>query len=130
MPLQQNKNVGPQKFYFDNLGRGRFLIQRCNPCSLAVFYPRNVCPHCGGDSLTWLEPSGHGTVYATTLVHPAKDAGQPYNVCLVDLDEGVRLMSRVVNVPADSVRIGMRVTARVEGAGDGAKVVFDCSGGD
>ncbi|NYT23664.1 OB-fold domain-containing protein [Alcaligenaceae bacterium] len=122
--------VGPEKFYFDSLGSGRFLIQRCDTCGLAVFYPRSVCPHCGGESLGWFEPTGKGTVYATTTVHPAKDAGQSYNVCLVDLDEGVRLMSRVVDVPAASVRIGMRVTARVEGAGGDAKVVFESGRGD
>lgn len=128
--LGSEAKTGPEKFYFDNLGNGKFLIQRCDACSRAVFYPRNVCPHCGGDALSWFEPTGQGTVYATTIVHPAKEAGQPYNVCLVDLDEGVRMMSRVVDLPAGSVRIGMRVTARLEGAGDAARLVFQSGKGD
>ena len=119
-----NKTIGPEKFYLDNLGAGRFLIQRCDSCHNAIFYPRNVCPHCACTNLNWFEPAGKGTVYATTTVHPAKGAGDPYNVCLVDLDEGVRLMARVADVRAEDVRIGMQVTSKVEGTGDTARLVF------
>ncbi len=119
-----NKTIGPEKFYLDSLGAGRFLIQCCDSCRKAVFYPRNVCPHCSCTGLSWFEPAGKGTVYATTTVHPAKGSGEPYNVCLVDLDEGVRLMARVADVRAEDVRIGMQVTSKVEGSGHTAKLVF------
>src|SRR5690606_2450915 len=111
MESVSEKSMGPERFYFKSLELGRFIIQRCDACSRAVFYPRNMCPHCGASSLSWFEPEGSGTVYATTTVHPAKGAGDSYNVCLVDLDEGVRLMARVMDIPASEVHIGMRVKA-------------------
>jgi uncharacterized OB-fold protein len=107
------------------LNEGRFLIQRCNGCERAVYFPREWCPHCGHAELAWVEPSGTGTVYAVTTVRRKAEAGGDYNVSLIELDEGVRLMSRVEGVPSGDVRIGQRVRARVlQQAGQGL-VVFD-----
>jgi uncharacterized protein len=107
------------------LNEGRFLIQRCTGCGQAVYFPRELCPHCGHGGLAWAEPAGTGTVYAVTTVRRKPDAGGDYNVTLVELDEGVRLMSRVEGVPSSDVRIGQRVRARVvQQAGQGL-VVFD-----
>jgi uncharacterized OB-fold protein len=60
--------------------------------------------------------NGLGTVYATTVVHPAREGG-PYNVALIDCDEGFRLMSRVEGIAPEAVRIGMRVKFRVHRPG-------------
>ncbi len=104
---------GPEKRYLDALAAGRFEIQKCGACARHVFYPRVVCPHCGAGDLAWVAPSGQGTVYSTTVVRRKPADGGDYNVCLVDLAEGVRMMSRVVSVPPESVQIGMRVKARI-----------------
>ena len=63
----------------------RLGFQRCSGCGNAVFYPRLICPACGGADLVWETSSGRGTVYATTAVY-RRDA-DPYNVVLVDLAE-------------------------------------------
>ena len=107
------------------LNDGRFLIQRCSGCSRAVYFPRELCPHCGHGSLGWEAPQGTGTVYAVTTVRRKAEAGGDYNVSLIDLDEGVRLMSRVEGVPSTAVRIGQRVKARVVQQGGQGIVVFD-----
>jgi len=108
------------------LDQGRFMIQRCAACGQHVYFPREVCPHCGAADPEWVAPSGLGTVYSTTVVRRKPEAGGDYNVCLVDLDEGVRLMSRVEQQPADAVHVGQRVQARVLLAeGQGGVVVFD-----
>ncbi len=107
------------------LNQGQFLIQRCNACAKHVYFPREICPHCGAADLAWVTPSGHGTVYAVTTVRRKADAGGDYNVSLIDLDEGVRLMSRVRLQPPDAVRIGQRVRARVQLADGVGLVVFD-----
>jgi uncharacterized OB-fold protein len=107
------------------LNEGRFLIQRCNSCGKAVYFPRELCPHCGHCELAWVEPAGRGTVYAVTTVRRKPEAGGDYNVSLIDLDEGVRLMSRVDGLPSSEVRIGQRVQARVVKQGDQGMVVFD-----
>ena len=104
---------GPEKQYLDKLAAGRFEIQRCTGCGKHVFYPRVLCPHCGGEHLDWVAASGRGTVYSTTIVRRKPADGGDYNVCLVDLAEGPRMLSRVVTVPPDQVQIGMTVAARI-----------------
>jgi len=106
------------------LDEGRFLIQRCAECARHVYFPRELCPHCGATALAWVEPQGGGTVHAVTTVRRKADAGGDINVSLIDLDEGVRLMSRVEGVPPSDVRIGQRVRARVVAG----LVVFDLEG--
>lgn len=108
------------------LNEGRFLIQRCSGCQQHAYFPRELCPHCGSDALALVAPAGTGTVYSTTTVRRKPESGGDLNVALVDLDEGVRLMSRVEGVPASDVRIGQRVQARVlQREGAAAIVVFD-----
>ena len=106
------------------LDQGRFLIQRCGDCGGHVYFPREVCPHCGSGQLAWHEPAGTGTVYAVTTVRRKADAGGDYNVAMIDLDEGVRLMSRVTDLDPAAVRIGQRVRARVDIVKDHGVVMF------
>ena len=95
------------------LDAGQFQIQRCKACAQAVFYPRELCPHCGSDQLAWETPSGKGTVYSTTVIRRKPDAGGDYNVALVDLAEGPRMMSRVEGMAPTDVKIGQAVQAQV-----------------
>ena len=104
---------GPEKIYRDKLAQGRFEIQKCAACGSHVFYPRVLCPECGASQLDWVRPSGIGTVYSTTVVRRKPADGGDYNVALISLEEGVRMMSRVVGIPPDQVRIGQRVKSRV-----------------
>ena len=107
------------------LDAGRWLIQRCGACQRAVYFPRALCPHCGHLGLAWEAPSGLGTVHAVTTVRRKPTDGGDLNISLIDLDEGVRLMSRVDNLPAAEVRIGQRVQARVVVTEGRGLVVFD-----
>ena len=111
--MQANDVGGAAARYQAQLNEGLFVIQRCNDCDKYVFYPRVVCPHCGGASLAWVQPKGTGAVYSTTTVRRKPEAGGDYDVSLIDLDEGVRMMSRVEDVPPAQVKIGMRVRAKV-----------------
>jgi len=111
------------------LNLGQFLIQRCGDCHRHVYFPRELCSHCGSEALALVAPAGTGTVYSTTTVRRKPEAGGDLNVALIDLDEGVRLMSRVEGVPPAEVRIGQRVQARVlPRDGAAAIVVFDLAG--
>lgn len=123
------ETAGADQHYRQALAEGHFLIQRCAACQRAVFYPRMICPHCGGDALSWERPSGRGAVYSTTVVRRNAEAGGDYNVSLIDLEEGVRMMSRVDGVAPDAVRIGMAVQARVLARESGNLVVFVPAGG-
>ena len=117
-------STGVQSQHQAALDQGNFLIQHCGACSKHVYFPRESCPHCGAAELAWVAPSGDGTVYSVTTVRRKPDAGGDYNVSLIDLDEGVRLMSRVVDVSPDAVCIGQRVTASVKMTPEKGLIVF------
>jgi uncharacterized OB-fold protein len=82
------------------------LAYQATPDAEVVFFPRVAAPR-SGQALSWHLSKGVGTVYATTVVHGK--GHDPYNVALIDVDEGFRLMSQVHGVAAESVRIGQRV---------------------
>jgi uncharacterized protein len=96
--------------YWDGVARGELLVQHCDGCERAVFYPRAVCPHCMSAELRWRRAAGTGTIYSYTVAHQAYGSHSgdvPFTVALVDLDEGVRMMTRITG--ADRPRIGQRV---------------------
>lgn len=110
--------------YFGALAEGRFEIPRCKGCGKFHFYPRVLCPHCGSQALEWQAPSGRGVVYSVTIVRKGRGDGNDYTVVLVDLDEGPRLMSRVVGMPVEQVRIGMAVRACIDIVDEAPLLVF------
>jgi hypothetical protein len=107
------------------LDQGQFLIAQCGACSKFHYYPRENCPFCGSGQVSLVAPKGTGEVYSFTVVARKADAGGDYNVVLVDLAEGVRLMSRVEGVDPHSVKIGQRVKTRVQVTDGRGLVVCD-----
>lgn len=120
--INQEHGVPPAEVYKRYLESGRLGFQRCSGCGAAVFYPRVVCPACGSADLAWETSSGRGVVYATTAVY-RRDA-EPYNVVLVDLEEGFRMMSRVEGLPAERVEVGTKVRLRMDREDDEPVPVF------
>lgn len=119
---------GPDATYFAYLAARDWRIQKCRGCGVHVFQPRIMCPACGGEAFDWVAPSGHGTVHSTTVIRRRPADGGDYNVALVDLAEGVRIMSRVEGVDPTAVRIGMPVAARLADQDGETIVVFDPAG--
>jgi uncharacterized OB-fold protein len=117
-------SMHPEKDYIGFLKQGRFMIQRCKDSGRHIFYPRVAEPMTGSTNLEWVEASGRGTVYSTTVVRQ-KPPTPSYNVALIDLAEGPRMMSRVESIAPEAVRIGMAVKARIVFEGDEPVVVFD-----
>jgi uncharacterized protein len=105
----------PLAVYQSYLDRGELAYQWSPEANRAIFFPRVICPFTGSDRLVWRISAGLGTVYATTVTHPRE--GAPYNVALIDCDEGFRLMSRVEDVAPETVAIGMRVKFRIHRPG-------------
>jgi len=105
------KKQAPYTTYVEHLKQGQLAYQFSTAANKAVFFPREFCPFTGEDCLEWRISSGLGTVYSTSAIS-VRDAA-PYNVALIDCDEGFRLMSRVEDIPADQVKIGMRVQFRL-----------------
>ena len=104
------KEQSPLGKYVEHLNKGELAYQVSKDGS-AVFYPRVIAPKTGSPELAWKVSKGLGTVHATTVVMIQKDA-PPYNVALIDVDEGFRMMSRVEDIDPLQVKIGMRVKFR------------------
>lgn len=100
--------------FWEAARRRELRIQRCSACQKYQHYPRVICVHCQSDVLDWVTVPGHGEIHSFTVVHRPPfedlDAFAPYVVALIDLDEGVRLLSWVVETAIDQVAIGNRVT--------------------
>lgn len=115
-------DVGPDQVFADFLKKGQFCIQRCSDCQQHIFYPRIICPGCGSQQLEWVQASGKGVVYSTSV---ARGMPEPdYNIALVDLEEGPRMLSRVVGLPPDQVFIGLEVMAFIGEIADVPVVLF------
>ncbi len=114
----------PETVWREALGDGRVLLQRARASGAHFFPPRLIEPRTGDEDWEWIDASGLGTVYSVTVVNQ-KPPAAPYNVALIDLDEGPRLMSRVEGVSPEAVTIGMRVRARVDTRGDAPVLLFD-----
>ena len=127
---EMNPEAGepPAEVYGHHLESGVFGYQRCAGCGAAVFYPRVLCPFCGSADLVWETSSGRGVVYATTAVY--RRESEPYNVALINLQEGFRMMSRVDGVPAEEVDVGARVTLSLAPTDEGPLPVFVPEGED
>lgn len=119
-----NGSMGPDAEFREHLKSGRFMIQKCDHCGAFVFYPRLICTACGTGELAWQEAAGGGIVYSTTTVRRKPEQGGDYNVALIELVEGPRLMSRVVDVSPTEVTIGMQVHAAIDQTASGPLLVF------
>jgi len=110
--------------FWEATRQGRLLLQWCTACERPVWYPREVCPACLGSTLEWRESQGRGVVYAYTVEHKAQTRAleAPYVVALVELDEGVRLLSNVVGRRPERVAVGDRVRVTWETLSDGRRL--------
>lgn len=114
---------GADELYQASLREGVLRLPECEDCHRTHLPPRLVCPHCGSWRLRQIDASGEGEVYSVTVIQRNAEKGGSFNVALIDLAEGPRLMSRIEGIEPDAVRIGMQVQAAVE-LRDGAPVVI------
>lgn len=105
-----NEDTAP---YWDAAHKGELQMQRCDDCGHVRFPPALLCARCLSDRSAWTRLSGRGTVFSWIIVHqsqhPAFNADVPYNVTIVELEEGPRLHTHIIDCPNDQIRIGMPV---------------------
>ena len=98
--------------------RHELVVQQCTACDALAFYPRSTCPSCGSAELDWRPVSGNGTLHSLTVArratHPKLADRVPYVIAVVELDEGPRLTSTVVDCDPDALRIGQRLAVGFE----------------
>jgi uncharacterized OB-fold protein len=108
--------------YWDALSSGRLLIKRCADCAAVHFYPRPFCPTCWSSNVEWIEASGRGRVYTFSIVRvndlPPFNERVPYVAAIVELEEGPRIMTNVVDCALEDVEIGMDVVVEYRAISD------------
>jgi uncharacterized OB-fold protein len=112
--------------FFDGARDGRLMLQFCTGCRRWSFPVRERCPHCFAASLEWRQSSGRGSLYTFAVMHQVMNPGfassVPYNVAQVDLAEGVRMVSNVIGIDNDALRVGMPLEVVFEDVGDNVRI--------
>lgn len=112
--------------FFQRCAAGQLCVQRCLDCATLRHYPRPLCPRCLGPRWEWQACSGRGIVYTFTVIrqnlHPRFRGRVPYVVAVVELDEGVQLLSELVGIDGERVHVGMPVVVDFAPSGDGRTV--------
>ena len=123
-PLPDIRNAGAT--FWTKAAEGVLVVPKCKECARTFWHPRPRCPHCGSERIDWIRGTGEGTVHTFTVVRQSSDpyfkTRLPYAVAMIDLDEGVRIMTNIVDTPLDTLRIGMRVEVLFEEAGAGMTI--------
>lgn len=108
--------------FWDGVNADRLLLRRCNACAELHFYPRPFCPRCWSDDVEWFEASGRATLYTWSVVHnndlPPFHERLPYVAALVDLEEGPRMMTNVVECPFEDLAPDMALEVVYEQVSD------------
>jgi uncharacterized OB-fold protein len=116
--------------FWQGLKQKRVLLQQCDECDKWIFYPRSNCPGCLSGDISWREVSGEGEVYSFTIARrptaPQFAGLEPQLIAVIELKEGVRMNSVVVNVGEQTLAVGLKVKPFFEsGLGDQTLLYFE-----
>ena len=124
-PYQERKIPAPKmnfgdEAYFEAATLGKLLLKYCNDCSQYHHYPRALCPFCFSDQTEWKESKGTGTVYSYSVTRVSGPT--PYAIAYVTLDEGVTMLTNIVDCDLDTIRIGQKVLVTFKPSEDGPAI--------
>ncbi|MHA1114492.1 MAG: Zn-ribbon domain-containing OB-fold protein [Alphaproteobacteria bacterium] len=105
--------------FWSATAEGKLLLKQCRACGKPHYYPRAICPHCLSDDTEWVEASGRGKVYSYTIL---RKAPVPYALAYVTLDEGVTMMTNIVDCEFDDIAVGKEVGVVFGDTGEGNAV--------
>ncbi len=115
--------------FWDALAEGRVELQYCADCEQYIYYPRAHCPGCLTRDLEWREVSGNGVVHTYTIARrptaPPWAEDTPQQIAVVELDEGPRLTTELVNVEPEGIEVGMRVQPVFHAVGDATLLLYE-----
>ena len=119
---------GETKPYWDSCRRDQLVIQKCDSCGEYQFYARGICANCWSNDIQWYRASGKGTVWTFTVTHQNRTPGfaedVPYVLALVELEEGVRMFTNIVECEPREVKIGMAVEVTFVRANDQISIPY------
>jgi uncharacterized OB-fold protein len=103
--------------YWEGAKAGELRLRHCDDCNQAYFYPRNICPDCGNNNTSWITASGKAKIHTFAIVHRPPHPGFmddiPYVPAIVELEEGPRMATQIVNVEADPSKISIDMEVKV-----------------
>ena len=126
-PYQEKKlpdpllNVGDER-YFEGASQGKLMLKKCASCGQVHYFPRGICPFCFSSKVDWVEAKGTGTIYSFSVTRRAGPI--PYCIAYVTLDEGVSMMTNIVDCDLDTVRIGQKVKLVFKPSGNGTAIAM------
>lgn len=92
--------------YWAAANEGKLLMKKCNACGKTHFYPRAICPHCQSSDTAWYEASGKGVIYSYSVM---RRGATPYAIAYVTVDEGITMMTNIVDCDYDALAVGQAV---------------------
>lgn len=108
--------------FWEGTKQSKLLIQVCKDCKSKIFYPRKFCPECWSGNLDWIEATGKAKIFtfstAYDMVEPKFTDELPYTIAYVDLDEGIRMMTRIVDCKPEDIHFDMEVEVVFHPRGD------------
>ena len=108
--------------FWEGCRQGILRLQYCEQCHQHQFYPRLYCMHCGSAQISWVTASGRGVIYSYTVIHQNKAPefvqDTPYNVAVVQLEEGVRMLSNIIGLQPHELHIDLPVKIVFERVND------------
>jgi hypothetical protein len=108
------------KEFWAGTNAGKLLVKHCSACNKPHWYPRPQCPFCMSDKTVWKESAGTGTIYTFSVSRRVGPV--PYVIAYVRLDDGVTMMSNIVDCDLEAIRIGDRVKVAMKPSADGTMV--------
>ncbi|MDB5862198.1 MAG: hypothetical protein JWO70_4 [Betaproteobacteria bacterium] len=99
-------NPGDQP-YFDAAKEGKLMLKKCNACGEHHHYPRALCPFCFSEKVEWVQAKGTGEIYTYSVTR--RGGPTPYCIAYVTLDEGVNMMTNIVDCDLDTIKVGQKV---------------------
>lgn len=113
------------KPFWDATAENRLVLPKCRSCGTIIWYPRTFCPECHTEGVDWVDASGQGTVYSFAVTRKGEGPWRevsPYVLAYVELDEGPRVLTNIVDCDVEAVSVGQRVTVTFDAADGGVAV--------
>ena len=114
-------NVGDER-YFEAAKQGKLLLKKCSSCGQVHHFPRGVCPFCFSSKVDWVEAKGTGTIYSYSVSRRAGPT--PYCIAYVTLDEGITVLTNIVDCDLDTVKIRQKVKLTIKASANGTRIAM------
>lgn len=122
LPIPAPRVNSETKPFWDATAEGRLVLPHCTACGFVIWYPRSFCPECHSREVVWKEATGQGSIYSFSITRKGQGEyrnATPYVLAYVELDEGPRVLTNIVDCDPESLSVGQRVRVSFQDTGQG-----------